>query len=83
MWGGGELSDLPEIGTIIVSVLFIMIYTMILLYAFCIEQYREKFYKSNGEDYGVVTIDLKDGNCQRYKADEIPEWIDFKSTQPK
>lgn len=46
--------------------------------------YREKFYKSNGEDdYGLVTIDLRDGNCQKYKADEIPEWIDFKSTQPK
>lgn len=49
-----------------------------------IYEYREKFYTSNGEDdYGIITIDLRDGTCQRYKANEVPDWVDFKTTEPK
>lgn len=49
-----------------------------------IYEYREKFYTSNGEDdYGIITIDLRDGTCQKYKAGEVPDWVDFKTTQPK
>lgn len=46
-------------------------------------EYREKFYTSNGEDYGIIILDLRDGICQRYKANEVPDWVDFKTTQPK
>lgn len=47
-------------------------------------EYREKFYSSNGEDdYGIITIDLRDGTCKSYKAGEIPDWVDFKTTEPK
>lgn len=45
--------------------------------------YREKMHTPNGNDYGLITIDLRDGNCEKYPADEIPKWIDFKSTEPK
>lgn len=46
-------------------------------------EYREKMYSSNGNDYGLIIVDLRDGTCEQYKADEVPEWVDFKTTEPK
>lgn len=46
-------------------------------------EYRENLYTTNGEDYGLILLDLRDGTCKHYKAAEVPEWVDFKTTEPK
>lgn len=47
--------------------------------------YRENLYSSNGKDYGIIILNLMDGSCEKYSADEgkIPTWVDFKSTYPR
>lgn len=47
--------------------------------------YRESFYTSNGKDYGVVVLNLKDGSVEKYPAvdKKTPKWLDFESTEPR
>lgn len=47
--------------------------------------YRESMYSSNGEDYGLIILNLKDGTSQKYPAykGEIPPWVDFETNYPR
>lgn len=48
--------------------------------------YREKSFFSNGKDYGIIILDMKEGTVEKYPAhesDKIPQWVDFKTTVPK
>lgn len=48
-----------------------------------IYEYRENLFFSDGEDYGIITLSLYDGTATKYLANEVPSWIDFKTTAPK
>lgn len=47
--------------------------------------YRENLFFSDGNDYGVIVIDLNDGTSEKYSesSGEVPKWVDFKSTYPR
>ncbi len=47
--------------------------------------YRESMYASNGEDYGLIILNLKDGTSQKYPISEgkIPSWVDFETNYPR
>lgn len=47
--------------------------------------YREKLYTSNGKDYGIIVLNLRDGTSKKYPASEenAPAWVDFQSTYPR
>lgn len=47
--------------------------------------YRENLYFSNGEDYGLIILNLNDGTSEKYPVSEnqIPEWVDFETTYPR
>lgn len=47
--------------------------------------YREVFNPSSTEDceYGLVILNLVDGSSKKYNANNIPQWVDFKSTYPR
>ncbi len=48
-------------------------------------EYRENIYSSNGNDYGLIILNLNDGTSEKYPVSEnkIPEWVDFETTQPR
>lgn len=48
-------------------------------------EYRESLYSSNGNDYGLIILNLNDGTCEKYPVSEkqIPEWVDFETTYPR
>lgn len=48
-------------------------------------EYRENLYSSNGNDYGLIILNLNDGTSEKYPVSEnaIPEWVDFKTTYPR
>lgn len=48
-------------------------------------EYRESLYSSNGNDYGLIILNLSDGTSERYPVAEnnIPKWVDFKTTYPR
>lgn len=46
-------------------------------------EYRESLYSSNGHDYGLIILDLSNGNPEKYPINEIPEWVDFETTYPR
>lgn len=46
-------------------------------------EYREKLFRSNGKDYGLITINLFNGEVKKYPEEEIPDWVDFKTTKPR
>lgn len=47
--------------------------------------YRENLSHSNGSDYGIIVLNLKDGSSEMYPAaeDNTPSWVDFSSTYPR
>lgn len=47
--------------------------------------YRDKMYSSNGEDYGLIILNLKDGTSEKYPVSEgkLPSWIDFETNYPR
>ena len=47
--------------------------------------YRESMYSSNGEDYGLIILNLKDGTSEKYPVHEgkIPSWVDFETNYPR
>lgn len=48
-------------------------------------EYRENLYFSNGNDYGLIILNLNDGTSEKYPVSEnqIPEWVDFETTYPR
>lgn len=48
-------------------------------------EYRENLYSSNGNDYGLIILNLNDGTSEKYPVSEnkIPEWVDFVTTYPR
>lgn len=52
---------------------------------FEIFEYRESLYSSNGNDYGLIILNLSDGTSEKYPVSEnrIPEWVDFETTYPR
>lgn len=48
-------------------------------------EYRENIYSSNGNDYGLIILNLNDGTSEKYPVSEnkIPEWVDFETTYPR
>lgn len=48
-------------------------------------EYRENLYSSNGEDYGLIILNLNDGTSEKYPVSEnqIPNWVDFETTYPR
>ncbi len=48
-------------------------------------EYRENLYFSNGNDYGLIILNLNDGTSEKYPVLEkqIPEWVDFETTYPR
>lgn len=48
-------------------------------------EYRENVYSSNGNDYGLIILNLNDGTSEKYPVSEkqIPEWVDFETTYPR
>ncbi len=48
-------------------------------------EYRENLYFSNGNDYGLIILNLSDGTSEKYPVSEskIPEWVDFETTYPR
>ena len=48
-----------------------------------IYEYRENLFFSNGEDYGIIVLNLQDGTATKYTANEVPSWVDFKTTYPR
>lgn len=48
-------------------------------------EYRENLYSSNGNDYGLIILNLNDGTSEKYPVSEnnIPEWVDFETTYPR
>lgn len=47
--------------------------------------YCEKRYSTDGKDYGLIILNLMDGTCEKYPVSEnnIPTWVDFKTTYPR
>ncbi len=47
--------------------------------------YRENLFFSNGNDYGVIVLNLNNGTTEKYSASsgEVPKWVDFESTYPR
>lgn len=47
--------------------------------------YREKMFSSNGDDYGIIILNLKDGKIEKYPVSEgkIPAWVDFETNIPR
>lgn len=47
--------------------------------------YREKMFSSNGDDYGFIILNLKDGTSEKYPVTEgnIPTWVDFETNIPR
>ena len=47
--------------------------------------YRENLFFSNGNDYGIIILNLNDGTSEKYSEStgEVPKWVDFESTYPK
>ena len=47
--------------------------------------YRENLFFSNGDDYGVIVLNLNNGTSEKYSASggEVPGWVDFESTYPR
>lgn len=52
---------------------------------YMIYEYRENLFSSNGEDYGLIILNLMDGTCEKYPISEnkIPTWVDFTTTYPR
>lgn len=52
---------------------------------YMVYEYRENVFSSNGEDYGLIILNLMDGTCEKYPAFEnkTPSWVDFKTTYPR
>ncbi len=48
-------------------------------------EYRENRLFSNGKDYGLIILNLRDGTCEKYCVadNNIPDWVDFKTTYPR
>lgn len=48
-------------------------------------EYRENFFYSNGDDYGLIILNMQDGTINKYTASfgDIPDWIDFETTYPR
>lgn len=48
-------------------------------------EYRDNLFYSNGEDYGIIVLNLMDGTSEKYPVAEnkIPPWVDFKTTYPR
>ena len=48
-------------------------------------EYRENLFYTNGKDYGLIILNLRDGTCEKYPAskNEIPSWVDFETTYPR
>lgn len=48
-------------------------------------EYRENLYYSNGEDYGLIILNLNNGTSEKYPVAEkqIPDWVDFETTYPR
>ncbi len=46
-------------------------------------EYRENLFFSTGEDYGIIVLNLQDGTATKYTANEVPSWVDFKTTYPR
>lgn len=46
-------------------------------------EYRENLFSTNGKDYGIIVLNLMDGTSEKYQVEEIPDWVDFKTTYPR
>ena len=46
-------------------------------------EYRENLFFTNGKDYGIIVLNLMDGTSEKYQVEEIPDWVDFKTTYPR
>lgn len=44
---------------------------------------KEKDISTEKKGYGLITINLHDGEVQKYPEGEILDWIDFKTTEPR
>lgn len=46
-------------------------------------EYREDLFYSNGNNYGIIILNLVDGTSEKYTVDKIPYWVDFTTTYPR
>lgn len=48
-------------------------------------EYRENLYSSNGNDYGLIILNLNNGTSEKYPVSEnkTPKWVDFETTYPR